>query len=398
MTSDSPDSHPEPKLRIRSLYKSFTVGVKREHVLAGVDLAVEGGEFVSIIGPSGCGKSTLLNIIAGLDQPDSGSVSLDGGQDQARLGRVGYMQQKDLLLPWRTVLDNAILGLELRGVSRRQARKQALQLTESFGLSGFEDQYPFALSGGMRQRAAFLRTMLLAQELVLLDEPFGALDALTRVQMQEWLLNLWDSMNSTNFGINYQPDLLMARAQGVPVVSIAPLVQHPLNTVQTLEASGITRPSELVGKKVGYPGIPLNEPLLDTMLKADGVAGGLEEVELVNVGFNLAEMLINKTVDACVGCYFSHESFLMENQGHPVNVMRMEEWGVPDFYELVLVTSEKMLEENPGVAQRLVRALMKGYADAAADPDAAVNTLLAANKGEVDEAIERPGIQVMISS
>lgn len=198
-----------------------------------------------------------------------------------------------------------------------------------------------------------------------------------------------------DFGINYQPDLLMARAQGVPVVSIAALVQHPLNSVQTLKTSGITRPRELVGKKVGYPGIPLNEPLLDTMLKADGVAGGLEEVELVNVGFNLAEMLINKTVDACIGCYFSHESFLMENQGYPVNVMRMEEWGVPDFYELVLVTSEKMLEENPDVAQRLVRALMKGYADAAADPEAAVNTLLAATKGEVDEAIERPGILVI---
>ncbi|PKB82953.1 MAG: hypothetical protein BZY88_03460 [SAR202 cluster bacterium Io17-Chloro-G9] len=200
---------------------------------------------------------------------------------------------------------------------------------------------------------------------------------------------------SDDFGINYQPDLLMARAQGVSVVSVAALVQHPLNSVQTLQASGITRPSELAGKKVGYPGIPLNELLLDTMLKADGVAGGLEEVELVNVGFNLAEMLINETVDACVGCYFSHESFLMENQGHPVNVMRMEKWGVPDFYELVLVTSEKMLEEKPEVVQRLVRALMKGYSDAAADPGAAVDILLAATKGEVDEAIERPGIQVI---
>ena len=103
-------------------------------------------------------------------------------------------QQKDLLLPWRTVLDNATLGLELRGMSRQQARQKALDLSQEFGLEGFENQYPFALSGGMRQRAAFLRTMLLDQDVVLLDEPFGALDALTRVQMQEWLLELWDSL------------------------------------------------------------------------------------------------------------------------------------------------------------------------------------------------------------
>ena len=201
----------------------------REQVLAEVDLVVEPGEFVSIIGPSGCGKSTLLNIIAGLDQPDSGTVLLDDGldgQEQAglreRLGRVGYMQQKDLLLPWRTVLDNAILGLEIRGVPRRQARKQAMELTESFGLDGFENQYPLALSGGMRQRAAFLRTMLLGQDMVLLDEPFGALDALTRVHMQEWLLTLWDSMNSTVVLITHDMDEAILVSDRVYVLTSRP--------------------------------------------------------------------------------------------------------------------------------------------------------------------------------
>lgn len=198
-----------------------------------------------------------------------------------------------------------------------------------------------------------------------------------------------------DFGINYQPDLLLARAQGVPVVSIAALVQHPLNSVQALKSSGIARPRDLAGKKVGYPGIPLNEPLLDTMLKNDGVAGGLKEVELVNVGFNLAETLINRSVDACVGCYISHESFIIENQGYPVNIMRMEEWGVPDFYELVLVTSEKTLAERPDVVQRFVRALVRGYQDAAADPEAALDILLRGTGQEVDEAIERPGVQLL---
>ena len=225
LKNPGPNSHPGSKIRMDSIDKSFTIGGKREPVLAGVDLVVDGGEFVSIIGPSGCGKSTLMNILAGLDQPDSGKVSLnggDGGQHQPRLGQVGYMQQKDLLLPWRTVLDNTILGLELNGVSRRKARKQALELTESFGLKGSEYLYPFALSGGMRQRAAFLRTMLLGHETILLDEPFGALDALTRIQMQEWLLSLWDSMNSTIVLITHDVDEAILLSDRVYVLSSRP--------------------------------------------------------------------------------------------------------------------------------------------------------------------------------
>lgn len=195
------------------------------------------------------------------------------------------------------------------------------------------------------------------------------------------------------FGISYQPDLLLAREAGVPVVSVAALVQRPLNSVMTLEASGIVRPRELVGKKVGYPGIPTDEPLLETMLEYDG-ARGLEDVELVNVGFNLSAALIGKQVDACVGCYWTHESIAMENQGYPVNIMRMEEWGVPIYYELVLITNEEMLRENRDTVQRFVNAFLRGYEEAASDPQGAVDALVRAYP-EVDQDIDRPGVDLI---
>ena len=216
--------HPKDRAKVRtdSIHKSYAVDGRREPVLAGVSLTVGPGQFVSIIGPSGCGKSTLLNIIAGLDQPDAGTVEVDGDPASRRLGRIGYMQQKDLLLPWRTVVDNAALGLEIRGTPRRQARRRALELTEQFGLRGFEHQYPFALSGGMRQRAAFLRTMLLDQEVVLLDEPFGALDALTRVQMQGWLMELWGSLGRTIILITHDVDEAILLSDRVYVLTARP--------------------------------------------------------------------------------------------------------------------------------------------------------------------------------
>ncbi len=197
-----------------------------------------------------------------------------------------------------------------------------------------------------------------------------------------------------DFGISYQPDVLLARGQGVPVVSVTAMVQHPLNSVMALASSGIERPRDLVGKKVGYPGIPTNEPLLDTMLKADG-ARGLEDVELVNVGFDLAPALIGERVDAVVGAYWTHESILIENEGYPVNIMRMEEWGVPDYYELVIVASEDTIANRADVVERFVRAVRRGYEDAAANPQEGVDVLLELAGEEVDEAIERPGADLL---
>ncbi len=156
-------------------------------VLSGVSLDVAPGEFVSLVGPSGCGKSTLFGALAGIldGATVTGGIEVDGGP--VRGAPFGLMPQQDLLFPWRTVLDNTTLGLEVAGVRRREARERARALFEPFGLAGFEDARPGALSGGMRQRAALLRTVVGGREVLLLDEPFGALDALTRTAMQDWL-------------------------------------------------------------------------------------------------------------------------------------------------------------------------------------------------------------------
>src|SRR5215210_9209490 len=167
-------------------------GVKRHYgevaALAGVDLDVRDGEVVAVVGPSGCGKSTLLELVAGLQQPDGGGVSVLGAASAAeRRASCAYMPQRDLLLPWRDALGNAALALECQGLGRAEARRRAEPLFERFGLAEFEDAPPAELSGGMRQRVAFLRTLLPGRPVLLLDEPFGALDSITRASMQRWL-------------------------------------------------------------------------------------------------------------------------------------------------------------------------------------------------------------------
>ena len=196
-----------------------------------------------------------------------------------------------------------------------------------------------------------------------------------------------------DFGMNYQPDVLIARGEGVPVISVLGMVQHPLNSMMVLESSGYESPSSLKNKKVGYPGIPWNEHALASMLQADGLKG-LEDVELVNVGWELGSSLMSESVDAIIGAYFTHESISLDNEGYPVTVFRMENWGVPDYYELVLVTSEKFLSENPEIVERFVRAVSKGYQDAIKDPQAGVD-ILKKYEPEIDENIDRPGAALL---
>lgn len=189
-----------------------------------INLSVDDGEFVALIGPSGCGKSTLLDIIAGLFAQTSGEVMIDGEILPAneRVGHAAYMRQRDLLMPWRTALDNAALALEVHGAPKHRARRIALDRFPEFGLDGFEDAYPAQLSGGMRQRVAFLRTVLTERRMLLLDEPFGALDALNRVALQSWLLELWERERQGVILVTHDVDEAIYLSDRVVVLSPRP--------------------------------------------------------------------------------------------------------------------------------------------------------------------------------
>jgi ABC-type nitrate/sulfonate/bicarbonate transport system ATPase subunit len=207
-----------PKLELRGLGKRFG----ELEVLRELSLEARGGELVAILGPSGCGKSTALSILTGGTPASSGEVLVDGAVDGVPEGRFAYMPQADALLPWRRVLDNATLGLEVRGTPRREARERVRPLLPIFGLDGFEDAYPFQLSGGMRQRAALLRTVVQECEVLLLDEPFGALDALTRAEMQRWLESVWAQFRWTVLLVTHDVREAVYLADRVYVLSPRP--------------------------------------------------------------------------------------------------------------------------------------------------------------------------------
>lgn len=199
-----------PKLEIDGITKAFERDNTSHTILQELSLTVQPGEFVSIIGPSGSGKSTLLQLIGGLHQPDRGMIKMDGADVTGRLGLISYMPQQSALFPWYTVEQNVLLALDIaessassarglrpsrpagRTARREQRRALAAAWIARAGLAGYEQAYPHVLSGGMQQRVSFLRAMLSPQELICLDEPFGALDALTRLQMQQWLMRIWE--------------------------------------------------------------------------------------------------------------------------------------------------------------------------------------------------------------
>ncbi|WP_299089383.1 ABC transporter ATP-binding protein [uncultured Metabacillus sp.] len=185
----------DPVLKFQHV--TFRYDEAKTPILKDFDIQINEGEFVSIIGPSGSGKSTLFKLVTGLEHPTEGEIFLRNNLNSNRLGKVGYMPQQDLLLPWRTIVENAALPLEIKGVNKKEAHKRVLVLLEEFGLKGVEDCFPSDLSGGMRQRVSFLRTILSGAEVLLLDEPFSALDAITRISLQEWLLSQWEKRRET---------------------------------------------------------------------------------------------------------------------------------------------------------------------------------------------------------
>ena len=223
VTGESPGARRGARLEVRGLRKQFAVaGAEPVLALDEVDLVAEAGEFVAVIGPSGCGKSTLFHILAGLEDPTAGQVLIDGQPVTNRLGACAFMPQRDGLLPWRRIIDNVTIGLELAGSSRGQARTRAEPLLERFGLGGFGRAWPWQLSGGMRHRAAFLRTILIGRPAMLLDEPFGALDGITRSDLQQWLLGVWEEVGSTVLLITHDVTEAVFLADRVYVMSPRP--------------------------------------------------------------------------------------------------------------------------------------------------------------------------------
>jgi ABC-type nitrate/sulfonate/bicarbonate transport system ATPase subunit len=209
---------PNDLLQIRDVGKSFDTTVALEPT----SLNIEDGSFVAIVGPSGCGKSTLFNVIAGLLQPDFGEVRLADEVVTGTAGHVGYMLQKDLLMPWRTVEDNITMAARLTRRVTNDDRAEARRVARQYGLGEFLRHYPHALSGGMRQRVAFMRTLVTRHPLLLLDEPFGALDAQTRLEMQQWLLQVWKDAKRTVLFITHDVDESIFLSDRVLVMSPRP--------------------------------------------------------------------------------------------------------------------------------------------------------------------------------
>ena len=195
---------------------SFSYGA--QFALEDLNLDIGVTEFVSIIGPSGCGKTTLLNIISGLIDPSDGKIYING-EESSRLGQISYMHQEDTLLPWRTAFENAILGLEINGELNAKSRQKVIKLFEDFGLLHTMNKMPSTLSGGMKQRVSFLRSVLTNNQILLLDEPFASLDAITRIEVRDWLKNILSNHSRTVLLVTHDIEEAIALSNRIIVIN-----------------------------------------------------------------------------------------------------------------------------------------------------------------------------------
>jgi NitT/TauT family transport system ATP-binding protein len=210
------------RIVLRALSKTFREGAREVAAVSPVSFEVFEAEFVAIVGPSGCGKSTILNMIAGLVAPTAGSVEIDGRPVTGVPPAVGYVFQRDTVFPWRTVARNLALGLEYRGVPRAERERRVREAVRLAGLEGFEEAFPATLSGGMRQRVALLRTLVVDPEILLMDEPFGALDTHTKINLHAELLALWEARHQTVVFVTHDLSEAITLADRVVVMTRRP--------------------------------------------------------------------------------------------------------------------------------------------------------------------------------
>lgn len=220
------------QLALQQLSHHFVVDGQPLAVLDQIELEVQSHEFVSVLGSSGCGKSTLLNLIAGLLKPTGGQMLLNHQPIAHAQSQVAYMQQKDLLLPWRRALSNAMLGAQLNKADLHKAEQEARELFQQFDLAGYEDRYPAELSGGMRQRVALVRTLLTHRPLWLLDEPFGALDTLTRMHLQDWMLKAWQEFQKSILMVTHDLDEALMLSDRIYVLTPRPATINAIYEVK----------------------------------------------------------------------------------------------------------------------------------------------------------------------
>ncbi|MCM1308294.1 MAG: ABC transporter ATP-binding protein [Butyrivibrio sp.] len=225
--------------------ENISVSFDEKKIIQDISVELHKGELVSLLGVSGSGKSTLFNVIAGLIQPDSGSVFLNGMDITGKSGFLSYMLQKDLLLPYKTIVDNVALPLTVRGMRRSEARRRVLEHFEEFGLKGTERKYPGQLSGGMRQRAALLRTYMFSDEVALLDEPFSALDAITKDNMHKWYLDIMKRIKLSTLFITHDIDEAILLSDRIYILGGSPgRITHEL----VIEPSDVRSPKLMLSE------------------------------------------------------------------------------------------------------------------------------------------------------